>query len=169
MGDLQQVQPDAGRIDRPVLLPRERAEQDGAPFQIYMDGTLESARVFHGTVLRSRRREAALMKIQRRSPVEAAATASGARFVETGEWRTRFRSTQRNSRRRQPGRNWHSSTRANGASWRYWARTRRGFLADSLGSGPLEIGYGHAVSWGHLYRLRQDSTSGPPVAKRRKS
>ena len=29
-------------------LPRERAEQEGAPFQIYMDGTFEGARVFHG-------------------------------------------------------------------------------------------------------------------------
>ncbi len=29
-------------------LPRERAEQEGSPLEIYMDGTLEGARVFHG-------------------------------------------------------------------------------------------------------------------------
>ena len=88
--------------------------------------------------------------------MEAAAAASGARFVETGEWRTAvaFNSAE------------HEAETARTKLALFDASDRgkleilgadaEGFLDDSLGSGPLEIGCGHAVSWGHLYRLRQD-------------
>ena len=96
------------------------------------------------------------MKIQRRSPVEAAATASGARFVETGEWRTpvSFNSAELEAEAaRTKLALFDASERG---KLEILGADAEGFLADSLGSGPLEIGYGHAVSWGHLYRLRQD-------------
>ncbi len=88
--------------------------------------------------------------------MEAAATASGARFMETGEWRipASFSSAKHEAEAaRTMLALFDSSARG---KLEILGADADGFLQDSLGSGPLEIGCGHAVSWGHLYRLRQD-------------
>ena len=88
--------------------------------------------------------------------MEPAAAASGAHYIGTGEWRVpvSFGSPEQEA----------EAARTKLALLDASARGKleilgadaEGFLQDSLGSGTLEIGCGHAVSWGHLYRLRQD-------------
>lgn len=96
------------------------------------------------------------MTVQGRSPLEVAAIERGACFAETTDWRipVSFGAPDQEAAAARAALALFDSS-ARGKLEILGAEADR-FLKDSLGSGPLEIGRGQVVSWGHLYRLRQD-------------